>query len=143
MKPIPFLLLILATGCASTTARPILRERDGGVVAIPDNSNRFPDFNRSQAEKVIREHVGKNFEIVREEEYVIGPVTTSETNFTKRPALGWLIPWRWNDEATTTSTSATRNQTEYRLHYRKTDSSDGVRPANYKDLPPLREGIGQ
>ncbi len=143
MKRIPFLVFLLAAGCATTTARPILRDRDGGVVAIPDNSDRFPDYNRSQAEDLIREHVGKNFEIVREEEYVIGPVTTSVTNFTKRPALGWLIPWRWNDRATTTSTSATRNQTEYRLQYRKAESTNAVRPVEYKDLPPLRDGIGQ
>jgi hypothetical protein len=142
MRAVPYLILLAATGCASTTARPILRERDGGIVSIPDNSDRFPDYNRSQAEDLIREHVGKSFEIVKEEEYVVGPVTTSETNTTKRPALGWLIPWRWNESASTTSTSATRNQTEYRLHYRRTMPDSPVKPAESRDLPPLGAGIG-
>jgi hypothetical protein len=143
IRSLGMFLIVLSTGCASTTARTVLRDRDGGVVAIPENTDRFPDYNRSQAIDLIRDHLGKEFEIVREEEYVIGPVTTSETNFTKRPALGWLVPWRWSDQATTTSTSATRNQTEYRLHYRRSGVPDAVRPAEYKDLPPLRDGIGE
>lgn len=137
-----FAALLLA-GCASTTARPILRERDGGVVAIPDNSDRFPDYNRSQAEGLIREHVGKNFEIVKEEEYVIGPVTKSETNFTKRSFLNWLTPWRLAESATTSSTSETKNQTEYRLQYRRGAPHVDVRPVEYRDLPPLSDGIGE
>lgn len=137
--------LLLSAGCASTTARPILRERDSGIVAIPDNTDRFPNYNRSQAEDLIRQHVGKHYEIVKEEEYVVGPITTSETNFTRRPALGWLIPWRWSEHATTSSTSATRNQTEYRLHYQKVEprqSSSSPMPDKY-DLPPLVDGIGR
>ncbi len=137
-----FLLASLA-GCATTTARPILRDRDGGVVAIPDNSDRFPDYNRSQAEDLIREHVGNNYEIVREEEYVLGPVTTSETSTTKRTFLNWLLPWRAAENATTSSTSLTKNQTEYRLQYRKAGPPSEVRPAEYRDLPPLSDGVGE
>ena len=143
LRGLGFLLVLLSTGCASTNARTVLRERDQGVVAIPENTDRFPNYNRSQAEDLIRKHLGQEYEIVKEEEYVIGPVTTSETNFVKRPALGWLIPWRWKDEATTTSTSATRNQTEYRIYYQRRDSSRAVRPAEYKDLPPLSDGVGE
>ena len=137
-----FLLASLA-GCATTAARPILRDRDGGVVAIPDNSDRFPDYNRSQAEGLIREHVGRNYEIVKEEEYVLGPVTTSETSTTRRPFLNWLLPWRAAESATTSSTSQTRNRTEYRLQYRKVASPSEVRPAEYRDLPPLSDGVGE
>lgn len=128
---------ILFAGCASTTARPILRERDGGIVAIPDNSDRFPDYNRSQALDLIEEHVGKQFEIVREEEFVLGPVTTSETTSTKRPVWSWFIPWRLSESASSSSTNTTRNQTEYRLQYRKVD---GTRTT---DLPPLADGVGE
>ncbi len=143
LKSSGFLLLLLLTGCASTSARSILREKDTGIVAIPENTDAFPDYHRSQAMRMIRDHVGPDYEIVREEEYVLGPVVTNETNFVRKPSLGWLIPWRWTDEATSTITNKTHNQTEYRLQYQKRTDAARIPSAIEFDLPPLSDGIGR
>lgn len=137
-------LLLVSTGCASNAARTVLRDHDTGVVAIPHNTDSFPDYYRSQADELIQEHVGRAYEIDREEEYVLGPVTTNETRFSRRPILNWLVPWKLAESATTTNTSSTRNQTEYRIHYRKMPTASGsITPVEARDLPPLQEGVGE
>jgi hypothetical protein len=137
------LLLVASTGCASNAARTVLRDHDSGVVAIPKNTDAFPDYYRLQADELIQEHVGRAYEIDREEEYVLGPVTTNETQFNRRPIWNLLVPWRLAESATTTNTTSTHNQTEYRIHYRKMPTvSEPIATVEARDLPPLRDGVG-
>jgi hypothetical protein len=145
VRGVVFLFLVASTGCASNAARTVLRDRDSGVVAIPKNTDSFPDYYRTQADDLIQEHVGRAYEIDREEEYVLGPVTTNETRFSRRPFLNILVPWRLAESATSTNTTSTHNQTEYRIHYRKMPTASGpVTPVEGRDdLPPLRDGVGE
>lgn len=138
------IVVLAAAGCASTTARTILKDRDSGVVAIPDDTDKFPDYNRSQAIELIREHVGREYEIVKEEEYVLGPTVKNETRFTRRPVLNWLLPWKLAEDAKATNTSTTTNNTEYRIHYQRAAAANKVTPAAATgELPPLTEGVGR
>lgn len=134
VRAVVLFVVLGSVGCASTSARSVFRDRDGGVVAVPDNTDAFPSYHRSEAMDLIREHVGKNFEIVKEEEYVLGPVVTNETHFSRRPILNWLLPWKLAESATTTNTSSTRNNTEYRIQYQRTPAPE---------LPPLGDGVGR
>ncbi len=135
------LLFVLGSvGCASS-ARTVLRDHDSGVVAVPDDTDRLPSYHRSHAIDLIRDHVGNQYEIVKEEEYVLGPIVTNETQFSRRSILNWLAPWRAAETATSTNTSSTRNTTEYRLHYQRVASPNAVVPAGGTDLPPLSAGI--
>jgi hypothetical protein len=113
--------LLVLMGCADPVARQVLRTRDAGVVAIPDNTDRYPNYNRSQALDIINDHVGRRYEIEKEEEFVLGATTTNESAVRKRNGWNWIVPWRLSEEAATTNTSNTRNQTEYRIHYRRGD----------------------
>lgn len=122
-----FLLFLAAAGCQGSGpgARLVLREADRGVVAVPENTDDFPDYYRSHALRLIRDQVGRDYEITREEEYVLGPVTTHETAFRRRDAWNWWLPWKKAESATATDTTTTRNATEYRIYYQKA----GVGPA--------------
>lgn len=135
-----------AVGCASTNARTVLKDRDSGVVAIPDDTDSFPNYNRSQALELIQEHVGRQYEIVKEEEYVLGPTVKNETRFTRRPIINWLLPWKLAEDAKTTNTSMTTNNTEYRIHYQRAiaGAANKVTPAAAtSELPPLSEGVSR
>ncbi|QEL16999.1 hypothetical protein [Limnoglobus roseus] len=135
-----------SAGCASTAARTVLRDKDSGVVAVPNDTDSFPDYYRSEALDLIRDHVGKNYEIVKEEEYVLGPVVTNQSKLSRRPVLNWLVPWRLGETDTTTNTSTTKNNTEYRIHYQRVaPTAPKVVPAagTDTDLPPLSDGASR
>ena len=53
------------SGCASP-ARYVETQGDTGVVAIPSNSDVWPNYNRKAAMALIEKHVGPNYEIVEE-----------------------------------------------------------------------------
>jgi hypothetical protein len=108
------LLAVFAlTGCG--TARVVTRDFDGGVVAIPENSNSWPYYYRDKAKELIKEDCPDGqYVIAKEEEVTIGTVTTEHTP---------------SDSAHTTET---RNRTEYRIYYKKAS------PPRTVVVPPLR-----
>jgi hypothetical protein len=115
-------VLVAATvGChgSGPAARYVLREPDRGVVAVPDDTDAFPTYHRTQALRLAKEHVGPDFTVTREEEFDLGPVTTNEVSFNRRDAWNWWLPWRKAETATTTNTTSTRHATEYRISYQK------------------------
>ena len=110
-------LALAATGCQS--ARYVMRDPAQGVVAIPDNSNGWPSYNRKKAEKLMQEHFPEGYVIDREEEAVVGQTTNFSENSNgsiipvgKKPTLGIGI-------GSTSGTATTVNATEYRLHYHR------------------------
>jgi hypothetical protein len=107
------LLAVFAlTGCG--TARVITRDPEGGVVAIPENTNSWPYHYRDKAIELIKEDCPHGYVIAREEEVVTGKVTTEHT------------------PSDSSHSTETRNRTEYRLYYKKASEPRTV------VIPPLR-----
>jgi hypothetical protein len=98
------LLLLLAvftlTGCA--TARVVSRDPDGGVVAIPENSNCWPYHYRDKATGLIKQDCPYGHVIAWEGEVPVGTMTKERGSA---------------DGGTHVTTTETR--TEYRIEYRK------------------------
>lgn len=106
---------LLLTGCA---ARQVLKEPDYGVVAIPSNSNSWPTHYRDKATQLMEEHFPQGYEIVREEEYVVGQTTThnEEQDHNEIEVVKDILKVGSTD---TRSTTTTHDNTEYRIHYRR------------------------
>src|SRR3954462_10714854 len=80
----PALLLAAAVGCGSS-ARLINGTPDGGVVAIPSNSNYWPLKYRDDAEKLMAQRCPNGYEIVSEQEVVTGQTSTTNEDVERRP----------------------------------------------------------
>jgi hypothetical protein len=129
--------LVVWCGCAKP--RLVRTSKDGGVVAIPSNSNQWPTYYRDKAEKLMREKCPDGYEIVQEEEVVTGQVThmTSQTKTKEAPSLdlgkvaydsrdpdnnaaslaGVSIPLGKKQEDVDATTDS-QDVTEYHIHYR-------------------------
>lgn len=66
--------------CGCTSARYVALEPNGGVVAIPDNSNSWPTRNRDKAEALMRQKCPQGYVIEREGEVVVGSTDHTETH---------------------------------------------------------------
>ena len=102
--------LLLAGGCAS--ARHIMKDADGGIVAIPANSER----NREKAIELMEHHLPEGYVIEREEETVIGQTTHQQVDH------GATIEGdekRSSESGQTRATATTVPNTEYRIFYRR------------------------
>ncbi len=80
MRPILtwFVVPLVASlgGCAQTQAvRYVYQDRDFGVVALPENTDRWPTHYRRQAEQLMHSHFPQGHEIVRAEEVIEGERT--------------------------------------------------------------------
>lgn len=78
---------VFVGGCSG--ARMVHVSSDGGVVAIPSNSNYWPYYHRDRALALIKERCPNGYEIVREEEVVTGQVshTDARTDTQEAPAF--------------------------------------------------------
>jgi len=76
-------------GCAS--ARHVQNFPDGGVVAIPANSNHWPFYYRNKALELIQESAPTGYEIVMEEEATRSVVTETSTRKTTTPAPALVL----------------------------------------------------
>lgn len=113
-----FGLLLCTAAFAGCSARQVLKERDYGVVAIPSNSNSWPMKYRDKANKLMEQHFPEGYEIVREEEYVVGQTTThnEEQDHNEVEVVKDILRVGSTD---TRSTTTTTDDTEYRIHYRR------------------------
>jgi hypothetical protein len=130
--------LLALTGC--TSARYISMEPDGGVVAIPSNTNTWPNFYRDQAVELIKKRC-PDYVLVHEEEVVTGQTTHSNTNTDKTgnptmAALG-VSPVRENVNTTTYAT----NQTEWRIYFRKAGAAQAVQAVTPLPTPERTTGL--
>jgi hypothetical protein len=124
------------TGCAK--ARFIETSPGCGVVAIPANTNTWPNYYRDQAEALIRQKCPNGYEIVGEGEAVTGQVAHTDSHTESRPPptlsfggeadsgkkgdrsasfAGLAIPLGKTQE-TTNQTTQYSNVTEWRISYR-------------------------
>ena len=114
--------LAALSGC-STPARYVTVNSTGGVVAIPSNTNEWPNHYRKQAEELMQAKCADGYVIEYEEEFVIGTHRTTSTSSTGYPAQAAPpgMPMTQNArEATSLS-----NQTEWRIYFRRTDAQPG------------------
>jgi hypothetical protein len=120
------LLLVAAVGCGS--ARLIHTTPDGGVVAIPSNSNAWPNYYREEAEKMMAKKCPNGYDIIEEGEVVVGKkATTSELVDRSSPSN---VPPGQGNVTSVSKITTVSDQTEYRITFRGRD----VRPAPL--LPP-------
>ena len=106
-------VLAVQFGCA---ARQVLKEPGYGVVSIPHNSNAWPARYRDKADEVMRQHFPDGYQIVREEEVVVGQQTRfdeDEEHADLEVIDGVLSIGTTERRATATTTDVT----EYHIHY--------------------------
>lgn len=133
--------LLSFTGCQS--ARYVHVTPEGGVVAIPENTNNWPSYHRDKAEALIKKNCPNGFDIVTERETVVGQVTrtNSQTDTEDAPTLllggrektatkkgdieraseglaGVAVPIG-ETRQTTEQTVTSRDVTEWRITYRR------------------------
>jgi hypothetical protein len=112
------LFLAGTVGCSS--ARYVMQDQFGGVVAIPSNTNSWPTNYRDEAEKLMREKCPQGYVIEREEEVTVGQTTTSKTN---NDTKSYDVPGgRRSPSGTVTTTTtdrsvAVQDKTEYRITF--------------------------
>jgi hypothetical protein len=125
------------TGCG--TARYVSKQGEGGVVAIPNNSDDWPTHYRQNAEALIRQHVGPNYEIVDEREVVTGTKVANNQQAQTEQIANRRNPSMPGTKETVTDTTTATNITEYRITYRRRGPVGGGFPgatAASAGLPP-------
>jgi hypothetical protein len=99
------------SGCASPAQEISFDPTTGtGVVAIPANTDVWPTYNKRAALALIRERVGPDFEIVKEDQIVTGQRTQNNQQVNGDPML---------TGQTVTNTTTTSNVTEWWITYRR------------------------
>jgi hypothetical protein len=110
--------------CGCNNARMVRWDGSTGVVAIPRNDNVWPESNRDHAEELMRQCCPHGYQVVSEEEVVVGQVqhTHVNTDRTGDPTLAALhiapVSTRTNE------TMMIEDKKEWRITFRPND----VRP---------------
>lgn len=107
-----FLVVALA-GC--NDARFVHRGDDEGVIAIPERSNEFPAYYLQNAEELIVQHVGPDYEVLEEREVTKGVQEMAQTN--TQPA------------GIEQTTHTSKNLTEWQIRYRKKSGTNVGQPS--------------
>ena len=127
--------VLCAAGCAK--ARHVQINGGTGTVAIPENTNTWPNYYRKQAEDLMRQKCPNGYEIVAEEEAVVGQTAHTDTRTESKgpPMLGFggteskpgkgetssfagiTLPIGKSETKTTETTQYTAIK-EWRIHYR-------------------------
>jgi|688.fasta_scaffold687275_1 hypothetical protein len=105
------------TGC-SGTARYVKKDTAEGIIAIPDSSNHWPYRYHDRAIEMIVQHVGPNYEILKEEEAVVGQRVSNDQNIDTETQPS-ILPWNQRQVQRVNNIETTRDMTEYRIHYRR------------------------
>ena len=125
-------LLSGASGCNNARMVRWDAASQVGVVAIPHNDNSWPDKNREHAEELMKQSCPHGYQIVGEEEVVVGQVTHTHVNTdrTGDPTLAALhiapVQTRTNE------TTSTEDKKEWRITFRSNDA-----PAPIVTGPPV------
>jgi hypothetical protein len=112
------LILVGLTGCGG--ARMVSSGPNGGVVAIPSNTDAWPLHYRQEAEKLMAQKCPQGYTIDQEEEVVVGQQTTNQqsTNSQTQDLINRKqLPAGSVTSTDTTHTTTTQNLTEYRITF--------------------------
>ena len=107
------------TGCAGGGARYVAKQADGGVVAIPADTDAWPTHYRKKAEELMARHVGPDFEVVSEGEVVTGQSTNHDQKVQRDKTFNTTNPFLPAEKDTINTTTTTRDITEYHITYRR------------------------
>jgi hypothetical protein len=116
--PLAVVMLVAVSGCG--TARLIETTPDGGVVAIPSNSNYWPVKYRDNAEKLMAQKCPNGYDIVSEKEVVVGEKSTTSELTDVGPG--------GDKSRQMTRVTTTRPETEYRIAFRAHHTAEVVTP---------------
>jgi hypothetical protein len=124
-------LAVISCGCAGT-ARLVSRDSNSGVVAVPENSNRWPSFYRKHAEELMKANCPDGYTIVKEEEVVVGQTqhTHTTTDRSGSPLLAALHIDPINENSNQTTSYDDRK--EWRIYYQ----AKGTNAASQINTPP-------
>jgi hypothetical protein len=131
-------VLVSLSGCASP-ARYVEKSGDVGVIAIPANTDAWPNHYRREAMALIERHVGSNFEIVEEKEVVVGNRTDNNQQVRREQTFNTTMPFLPAQKDTTNNVTTTQDVTEWRIAYRK---RTGPMPLGY-NAPTPTGGVTQ
>ena len=126
-----------SVGCAN--ARYVQKSGDEGIVAINDDTDGFPDYNRTKAKKLIEAHVGPDYEIVEEREVANGQIGTTRQDTNRQAAFNPNNPFLPAEQETTTTTTTTTPKTEFHIVYRRSARA-GVAIGSGGSIPPPHGG---
>ncbi len=132
---------MVATGGCASSAKYIEKKDDSGIVAVPDESNGWPNNNRRAALELIEKHVGPNYEIVDERTVTTGRMARTslpDTNETLNPR-NQAYPAK---RTTGTAATAQHDVTQYRITYRKTAGWPAPRDLRSQEEPGLTPASG-
>jgi len=121
--------VVAAAGMGCTNARYVQKTSDEGVVAVSDHSDVWPTYNKTNANKLIAEHVGSDYEIIEEREVSTGTATTNVQDTKREATVNSQIPFLPAERETTTKTTTAKNLTEIHIHYRKRMPGTPVSPS--------------
>ena len=111
-------VLAAAGGCA-VPAQYVEKRGDSGTVAVPDNTNYWPNYNRREALALIQQHVGPNYEIIDERKVVTGQSTRNEQQTNTEMMQNRRNPNLPGERQTTTGSVTTQDLTQWQITYRK------------------------
>ena len=123
-------LVAFCGGCAGS-ARLVARDNSGGIVAVPENSNRWPTFYRKHAEELMQANCPDGYTITKEEEVVVGQIqyTHTTTDRTGSPFLAALHIDPINERSNQTTSYEDRK--EWRIYFQ----AKGAEPVPSGSLP--------
>jgi hypothetical protein len=135
--------LTAATGSGCANARYVQKATDEGVVAIPSNTDSWPEYYRTKALGLITAHVGPDYEIVREDEVVTGHTTVNQQDTKREATFNGSIPFLPAEKQMTTTTTTQVPQKEWQIHYRKrAASATAAWPRAGAGQPPVTQPAG-
>ena len=110
------LAIVMLTGC--TSPRLVEVSQNGGCVAIADNSDSWPSYNRTKAMELMSKQCPNGYKIVQEKEVVVGQTrTNSVQRDTKEvPIVKGLVA---DVQETTQHTTEVHDRTEWRIWFQK------------------------
>ena len=112
-----------ASGAGCANARYVQKAGDEGIVSVRANSDAWPEYNRTNALKLIEQHVGRDYEIVDEKEVVTGHNTVNQQNTNREATFNSQVPFLPAEKQTTTTTTTAVPVTEWQIHYRRRAAS--------------------
>ena len=106
-------MLCVQLGCA---ARQVLKEPSYGVVSIPHNTNAWPMRYRDKADDIMRQHFPEGYEVIREEEVIVGQTThfDEDEEYADVEVIDGILSVGATERR---ATATTTDVTEYHIHY--------------------------
>src|SRR5262249_17477636 len=95
------------------------KRADAGIIAIPNNTDVWPNYNRREALALIQKHVGPNYEILEEREVVVGQSTRNDQQVNTEQTVNRTIPFLPAHKQTISNTTTQHDITEWRIVYRR------------------------